>query len=260
MIKSLTPYHPLQLGQRVFPLFPVHQVTRATVQAQFIGFPGLFARMQASDDAAAAAAAADTVATQNLIANIASILQGTTAAVPPGPPPNGAPLGAPAPQGGPGGSPTQNRTNSNGGSNQAGAPGVGLSPGLILLPANLPFNLQLNGPGLQGLAPYLSLLPGLGPGGLGAGDGSVPYALPPLGLDGQLNLAALLAGGGLDLDGQGADFSGLDPTRKAGGIVGSKRPADGSSGAPYKRERSEEGRAREVSGKATIVLEHTCLP
>ncbi|GLC67240.1 Squamosa promoter-binding-like protein [Pleodorina starrii] len=198
--------------------------------------------MQSGDDAAAAAA--DTVATQNLLASIAGILQGTTAAVPPGPP-TGAPL-APTPgQGGPGGSPTANRTSSNGGSNPAGAQGgvPGLSPGLILLPAGLPL---LNAPGLQGLGSYLQLLPGLA-GGMGA-DGSMPFALPPLGLDGnlnQLNLAALLGAGGFDLEGQGADLSGLDPSRKAGGFAGSKRPADGSAGAPYKRERSEEGRARE---------------
>ncbi|GFR44143.1 hypothetical protein Agub_g5309 [Astrephomene gubernaculifera] len=200
--------------------------------------------MQSAEDAAAAAAA-DTVATQNLLAaSIASILQNTTAAVPPGPPPS-ASLGGQGGQGG-GDSPTANRTNSSGGNNQAGAQGVGLSPGLIFLPAGLPFPLQLNGPGLQNLAPYLQLLPGLGA-GLGApGDANVPYGLPPLGLDGQaFNLAALLAGGGLDVDGQGADLSLLDPSRKPGG-VGNKRAADGSVGAPYaKRERSEEGRARE---------------
>ncbi|GIL53352.1 hypothetical protein Vafri_9024 [Volvox africanus] len=196
--------------------------------------------MQAADDAAVAAAN-DTAATQNLLASIAGILQNTTAAVPPGPP-SSSPLGAGGTHGGPGGSPTHNRTSSNGGSNSANAQGVGLSPGLILLPASLPF---LNAPGLQNLAPYLQLLPGLAPGALGAGDGSVPFAIPPLGLDGQLNLAALLGAGGLDLDGQPADLSALDPTRKAGGVAGSKRPADGSAGAPYKRERSEEGRSRE---------------
>lgn len=201
--------------------------------------------MQAGDDAAAAAAA-DTVATQNLLASIAGILQNTTAAVPPGPP-SSTPLGT-APLSGPGGSPTQNRTNSNGGGN-SNAQGVGLSPGLILLPAGLPF---LNAPGLQNLAPYLQLLPGLG-----TGDGSMPFGLPQLGLDGQLNqlnLAALLGGTGLDIDMQGADLSSLDPTRK-GGMSGSKRPADGSAGAPYKRERSEEGRSREVSGMAVRLSE-----
>ncbi|KXZ54643.1 hypothetical protein GPECTOR_4g709 [Gonium pectorale] len=179
------------------------------------------------------------------LANLATILSGINAALPPGPPQSGS--GNSPGHVGQEGSPTEGRTSNGGGTNQAGA-GGGLSPGLILLPAGLNFPLQLNGPaGLQNLAPYLSLLPSLAPGTLGA-DG-MPYpGLPGMDLNGQLNLAALLAGGtleGLDPATLGAmDLTGLaDPGRK-GPMSGSKRGNDGS-GPSYKRERSEEGRARE---------------
>ncbi|KAG2492027.1 hypothetical protein HYH03_009756 [Edaphochlamys debaryana] len=175
--------------------------------------------MQAPDDANAPDAA-----TQNLIASIAGILQGTSAAVPTGPLPLGAPDGAP-------GSP--NRGMGSPGGTGAG----GINPSLLLLPTGIPLPFPMNGDGLQNLAPYLQLLPG-GLGGLGPG-GNMPYGLPGIPGMENINLAALLAGGGIDLGEQVPDMGG-DPGRKS-----SKRPNDGSGGGHYKRERSEEGRARE---------------
>lgn len=186
--------------------------------------------------------------TQNLIASIADILQGTTAAIPPGPP-----LGGPTPAGA-GGSPGRAAADAANAAAAAAAAASAMPNGLMLLPHQLGGipgfpGINLNDPNL---APYLQLA-SMGASGL-AMDPSLQqlmFAMPgqPGGLP--LNsLASLLVGTGVELDpSAAADLAagGLMGGGKQGQLAGQKRPADMAAGGAYKRERSEEaGRGREV--------------
>lgn len=170
--------------------------------------------MQAGDDPAAADAAQQ-MQLQNAMASLLS------AALSGGPLP-GAPPGAGFP-----GLP-------NGvldGNHDLGADAAAAGAPLLLLPPGIQ--------DLQSLAPFL-----LNMGALGGPNGALPYGLLP-GLDPNIAAAILAQGADLDLEAQGLDQQRMDQSQKTG-MAGSKRPAEGSMGGPYKRERSEEGRAREV--------------